>query len=239
MPLHIPDSSFRSRITPLRVALAIALLCAGAGTVAHHVALARLQEQMGEAAPAARLAALENRLAGLEAAVDDLANRPAPGLAHHETRLQALEARREAIDEDSAGRLAALELSIQDRLPLDLAALGERVGALEIRLAEWAGAPFAPLSGENGEDGECGERGENGGDGDGEAPPPFGDASLPFGVIGVEVRGGAHFVVINDPENERRLLYPGDVASGWRLDAIDGGTAIFRRGEITYSVVLP
>jgi hypothetical protein len=58
-------------------------------------------------------------------------------------------------------------------------------------------------------------------------------------VIDVEVRGGAHFVVIDDLAGEPRILYPGDVEKGWRLDGVDEKTAIFRHGETTRRIALP
>jgi hypothetical protein len=229
----LPESP-RSRRSPLRVALAAALLCIATGTVLHHVRLNGLQKEINDAARVPRVAALENRVAELNAAVGELAKKPSLDLARHETDLKALEAQQETARQDIAEHLATLELSFKEGLALpDWTALEERIAALEIQLselslsqppaAESAAEPVAQAPG----DGSKGDKNEAG-------EPP-----LPFEVVDVEVRGGAHFVVIGDGEKVSRILYPGDVEDGWRLDGIDGRTAIFRHGEHTRRVTLP
>jgi hypothetical protein len=184
---------------------------------------------------APRVAALENRVAELNGTVGDLARKPVIDVTRHEADLKALETRQETIQQDITERLAALELSAEERQLLpDLASLDTRIEALEISIAELSGllsppvdaAPVALLSGENSENGVGGKGNKD-------------ESPLPFEVVDVEVRGGAHFVVIGNGEKVPRILYPGDVEGGWRLDGIDERTAIFRHGESTRHVALP
>jgi hypothetical protein len=227
-----------SRITPLRVALAAVLLCIATGTVLHHVRLNGLQKEINDAARVPRIAALENRVAELNAAVGELAKKPSFDPARHESDLKALETQQETARQDIAEHLATLELSFREGLALpDWTALEERIAALEIQISELSGllpppaatAPASPTA----ERGENDKRDETSGAEEQDEPP------LPFEVVDVEVRGGAHFVVIGDGEKVSRILYPGDVEDGWRLDGVDERTAIFRHGETTRRVTLP
>jgi hypothetical protein len=169
----------------------------------------------------------------LNAALSELAKRPVLDAERHAADLKALETQQETLRQDMIERMAALELSSGQALP-DLTPLEDRIVALEIRLSELSDAlsppsapePVAQAPGE-------GEEGSKGSEND------KGEPSLPFELVDVEVRGGAHFALIDDLKGEPRILYPGDVESGWRLDAIDGRTAIFRHGEVTRRVTLP
>jgi hypothetical protein len=221
----------RSRFTPLRIALAAAFLCVSAGTVLHHVMLTDVQKQIDDTPRAPRVAALENRVIELNATLSELAKRPVLDAERHEADLKALETQQETLRQDMIEHMAALELSSGQALP-DLTPLEDRMVALEIRISELSDAlslpsapePVAQASSEGEEDSKSGE--------DDESEPPF-------KVIDIEVRGGAHFVVIDDAEDAPRALYPGDVERDWRLDEIDERTAVFQRGEVTHRVTLP
>jgi len=62
-------------------------------------------------------------------------------------------------------------------------------------------------------------------------PEPF-----PYRVIGVELRAGLRSVLVAPATGEFnadqiQVLLPGDVIGAWRLQAIDGNTAVFQSGE--------
>ncbi|MGO1273444.1 MAG: hypothetical protein ACTMK5_16955 [Pseudomonas helleri] len=70
-------------------------------------------------------------------------------------------------------------------------------------------------------------------------------ASLPFTVMGTELRGGERFLSIlptgKAAFSEMYILRPGETDSGWHLQAIDGQTAVFQReadGQ-THRLTLP
>ena len=74
---------------------------------------------------------------------------------------------------------------------------------------------------------------------------PTQTANLPFTVMGIELRGGERFLSIlptgTAAFSEMRVLRPGETDSGWRLQAIDGQTAVFQRendGQ-THRLTLP
>lgn len=71
------------------------------------------------------------------------------------------------------------------------------------------------------------------------APPP-----LPFRVVGVELRAGERSVTVAPAKgaftlDQVRVLLPGDAIGSWRLQAIEGSTAVFLVGKRTRRVAIP
>ena len=126
---NLPESP-RSRITLLRVALVVCLLCLCAGTALQHVTLTNVQKQIDDTARTPQVAALENRVAELNAHVGELAQKPTLDPARHEADLKALEAQQHAMNQEISERLAKLELSLKEGPTLpELSALDNRIVA--------------------------------------------------------------------------------------------------------------
>ena len=70
-------------------------------------------------------------------------------------------------------------------------------------------------------------------------PPP-----LPFRIVGAELRAGERSVSVA-PSNgdftpdQLQVLLPGDALGPWRLQAIEGNTAVFQAGDQTRRVAIP
>ena len=70
-------------------------------------------------------------------------------------------------------------------------------------------------------------------------PPP-----LPFRVVGAELRAGQRSVSVapaagDFTADQVQVLLPGDAVGPWRLQAIDGSTAVFQAGEQIRRVAVP
>ncbi len=70
-------------------------------------------------------------------------------------------------------------------------------------------------------------------------PPP-----LPFRIVGAELRAGERSVSV-PPSNgdftpdQLQVLLPGDAVGPWRLQAVEGNTAVFQAGDQTRRVAIP
>ena len=70
-------------------------------------------------------------------------------------------------------------------------------------------------------------------------PPP-----LPFRIVGAELRAGERSVSVA-PSNgdftpdQLQVLLPGDAVGPWRLQAVEGNTAVFQAGDQTRRVAIP
>ena len=70
-------------------------------------------------------------------------------------------------------------------------------------------------------------------------PPP-----LPFRIVGAELRAGERSVSVA-PSNgdftpdQLQVLLPGDAVGPWRLQAVEGSTAVFQAGDQTRHVAIP
>ena len=70
-------------------------------------------------------------------------------------------------------------------------------------------------------------------------PPP-----LPFRIVGAELRAGQRSVSVA-PSNgdftpdQLQVLLPGDAIGLWRLQAVEGNTAVFQAGDQTRRVAIP
>ncbi|HCE7161996.1 hypothetical protein ACSERQ_11090, partial [Pseudomonas aeruginosa] len=70
-------------------------------------------------------------------------------------------------------------------------------------------------------------------------PPP-----LPFRVVGAELRAGQRSVSVAPSTGDfmpaqLQVLLPGDAVGPWRLQAIEGNTAVFQAGNQTRRVAIP
>ena len=164
-----------------------------------------------------RLQRLEAQAAGLAETVEAIQQRPAVATAADlkDTR-QILEARAAQV-EKSLSAYAAAD---------DLQALRAEVEQVKARqTAARAAAPAQP-------------RTRNKPTTKPEPPP------LPFRIVGAELRAGERSVSVA-PSNgdftpdQLQVLLPGDAVGPWRLQAVEGNTAVFQAGDQTRRVAIP
>lgn len=70
-------------------------------------------------------------------------------------------------------------------------------------------------------------------------PPP-----LPFRIVGAELRAGQRSLSVapnngNFTPDQLQVLLPGDAVGPWRLQAVEGNTAVFQAGDQTRRVAIP
>ena len=70
-------------------------------------------------------------------------------------------------------------------------------------------------------------------------PPP-----LPFRIVGAELRAGQRSLSVapnngNFTPDQLEVLLPGDAVGPWRLQAVEGNTAVFQAGDQTRRVAIP
>lgn len=212
----IPGTPQHRRLQLLHVTVATWLLLVSATVVIDHVVLSNLAEEAKNHTPTMRIAVLEGR-------IDDLAQQ----LEQHRQRPTALpqtryESERLALDQ----RIAAVEDALGDHPTTDeLRSLLARLERMEARLATARPTPSASVR----------------------PRPPAPVKPRPiepaFRVIGVELRAGERFLAILPIDAaalaQVRLLRPGEAEAGWRLEAIQGDTAVFRHGDETRRLTVP
>lgn len=77
------------------------------------------------------------------------------------------------------------------------------------------------------------------------APPKPRKSKAPFQIVGLEQRAGEQFLLLlpintpNDSLTRLQLLHPGEEEAGWRLEGIEGNTALFRHGDDTRRLPIP
>lgn len=197
------------------------LLLISAAAVINHVALSRLAEQVERSVVTdARVDALEQRL-------EEFAER---FLLVESTREDALpqtryETERAALEQ----RLSDLEHTLAN-LPTaaPLQQLQLRLEQLEARLSAPRPTPTSAPRPRPSPPAVT------------SAPPAI---EPPFQVIGSELRAGEPFLSVlprmASALAQVRLLRPGEADSGWRLERIEGNTAVFRQGEHTHHLPVP
>ena len=203
------------RTTLLRVAAATWLLLISAVVVIDHVILSTRADRTEDAVPATQLSELEAQLAELAREIEQQRQEPAA------LPLGRYESERVALDQ----RLAALEQALNDRPTVDLESLQTRIDRLEVRLANVRSAPTAATR------------------------PPVRAPARPrpiepsFRVIGVELRAGERFLSILPTDAaalaQARLLRAGETETGWRLEVIEDGGAVFRHGDEVRRLTVP
>lgn len=203
------------RTTLLRVAAATWLLLISAVVVIDHVILSTRADRTEDAVPAMQLSELEAQLAELAREIEQQRQGPAA------LRWERYESERVALDQ----RLEALEQALNDRPTVDLEPLQTRIDRLEVRLANVRSAPTAA------------------------SRPPVRAPARPrpiepsFRVIGVELRAGERFLSILPTDAaalaQARLLRAGETETGWRLEVIEDGGAVFRHGDEVRRLTVP
>ena len=203
------------RTTLLRVAAATWLLLISAVVVIDHVILSTRADRTEDAVPATQLSELEAQLAELAREIEQQRQEPAA------LPLGRYESERVALDQ----RLEALEQALNDRPTVDLEPLQTRIDRLEVRLANVRSAPTAA------------------------SRPPVRAPARPrpiepsFRVIGVELRAGERFLSILPTDAaalaQARLLRAGETETGWRLEVIEDGGAVFRHGDEVRRLTVP
>ena len=167
-----------------------------------------------------RLQRLEARSAGLVESIEAIQQRPAVATAADlkDTR-QVLEARAAQVEKTLSGYAAAD----------DLQALRAEVEQIKARQTA-APVPRAAAPARRRTSGKAAAKPE---------PPP-----LPFRVVGAELRAGQRSVSVAPSSadftpDQLQVLLPGDALGPWRLQAIEGNTAVFQAGDQTRRVAIP
>lgn len=203
------------RTTLLRVAAVTWLLLISAVVVIDHVILSTRADRTEDAVPAMQLSELEAQLAELAREIEQQRQGSAA------LPLGRYESERVALDQ----RLAALEQALDDRPTIDLQSLQTRIDRLEVRLATVRSAPTAPSRTPARVPAK---------------PRPIEPA---FRVIGVELRAGERFLSILPADAaslaQARLLRAGETETGWRLEVIEDGGAVFRHGDEVRRLTVP
>lgn len=213
----ISGTERRSRAALLHVAAITWAVLISAAVIVNHVSLSGLTEQSNASAPSVQVAALENRVAELGQQVEQLQQQQPAALP--QTRF---EAERQA----QGKRLASIEQALGERLTAEsLDPLRTRIEQLEAQREKPRQAAPTPTRTRK-------------------TPPAKPKAAeLPFKVIGPELRGGETFIAILPADSatpsSTRVLHPGETESGWRLETIEGRTAVFHHGAQVLRVVVP
>ncbi|MER0784341.1 hypothetical protein AAA534_16585 [Pseudomonas aeruginosa] len=160
---------------------------------------------------------LEAQATGLTETIETIQQRPAVATAADlkDTR-QILEARAAQVEKALSGYAAAD----------DLQSLRAEVEQLKTRqTAARATAPAQPRA-----PSKSAARPE---------PPP-----LPFRIVGAELRAGERSVSVAPSSgdftpDQLQVLLPGDAVGPWRLQAVEGNTAVFQAGDQTRRVAIP
>ena len=167
-----------------------------------------------------RLQRLEARSAGLVESIEAIQQRPAVATAADlkDTR-QVLEGRAAQVEKTLSGYAAAD----------DLQALRAEVEQIKARQTA-APVPRAAAPAQPRASGKAAAKPE---------PPP-----LPFRVVGAELRAGQRSVSVAPSSadftpDQLQVLLPGDALGPWRLQAIEGNTAVFQAGDQTRRVAIP
>ncbi|NYT54776.1 hypothetical protein [Eoetvoesiella caeni] len=164
-----------------------------------------------------RLQRLEAQATGLAETIETIQQRPAVATAAdlQDTR-QILEAHAAQVEKALSGYAAAD----------DLQSLRAEVEQLKTRqTAARAAAPAQPRAPSKAAAGP--------------EPPP-----LPFRIAGADLRAGQRSVSVA-PSNgdftpdQLQVLLPGDAVGPWRLQAVEGNTAVFQAGDQTRRVAIP
>ena len=167
-----------------------------------------------------RLQRLEARSAGLVESIEAIQQRPAVATAADlKNTRQVLEARAAQVEKTLSGYAAAD----------DLQALRAEVEQIKARQTA-APVPRAAAPAQPRASGKAAAKPE---------PPP-----LPFRVVGAELRAGQRSVSVAPSSadftpDQLQVLLPGDALGPWRLQAIEGNTAVFQAGDQTRRVAIP
>ncbi|WP_330534931.1 hypothetical protein K9U73_014935 [Pseudomonas aeruginosa] len=176
-----------------------------------------MSDQADEERLDSRLQRLEAQAVALAETIEAIQQRPQVATAADlkDTR-QVLEARAAQVEKSLSGYAAAD----------DLQALRAEIEQIKTRqTAARAAAPAQPRASS-----KPASKAE---------PPP-----LPFRVVGAELRAGQRSVSVAPSTGDfmpaqLQVLLPGDAVGPWRLQAIEGNTAVFQAGNQTRRVAIP
>ena len=176
-----------------------------------------VNEQVDQERLNSRLQGLEAQAVGLAEAIEAIQQRPTVATAADlkDTR-ELLEARAAQVETTLSGYAAAD----------DLQALRTEVEQIKTRqTVARAAAPAQPRS-----PSRPTAKPE---------PPP-----LPFRIVGAELRAGQRSLSVtpnngNFTPDQLQVLLPGDAVGPWRLQAVEGNTAVFQAGDQTRRVAIP
>lgn len=176
-----------------------------------------MNDQTGQERLDSRLQRLEAQATGLAETIEAIQQRPAVATAADlkDTR-QILEARAAQV-EKSLSAYAAAD---------DLQALRAEVEQIKTRqTAARAAAPTRPRTPSK----------------SAAKPEP---SPLPFRIVGAELRAGQRSVSVAPATgaftaDQLQVLLPGDTVGPWRVQAIEGNTAVFRAGEQIRRLAIP
>ena len=176
-----------------------------------------VNEQADQKRLDSRLQRLEAQAVSLGEAIEAIQQRPAVATAADlkDTR-QILEARAAQVETTLSGYAAAD----------DLQALRAEIGQIKARQSTVrAAAPAQPRS-----PSRPTAKPE---------PPP-----LPFRIVGAELRAGQRSLSVtpnngNFTPDQLQVLLPGDAVGPWRLQAVEGNTAVFQAGDQTRRMAIP
>ena len=176
-----------------------------------------VNEQADQKRLDSRLQRLEVQAASLAEAIEAIEQRPAVATAADlkDTR-QILEARAAQVETTLSGYAAAD----------DLQALRAEIGQIKARQSTVrAAAPAQPRTPRR-----PSAKPE---------PPP-----LPFRIFGFELRAGQRSLSVAPSSGDftpdrLQVLLPGDVVGSWRLQAVEGNSAVFQTGDQTRRVAIP
>lgn len=175
-------------------------------------------QMMNDQTLASRLQRLEAQVTGLGETTQALQQRPAAATA------AGLQDIRQALD----ARIAHIEQTLFGLASMDdLQALRAEVEQIKARQATIrAAAPAKPRSQSKPTAAQ---------------PEP---TPLPFRVVGAELRAGQRSVSVapatgDFTADQVQVLLPGDVTGPWRLQSIEGNTAVFQASEQTRRLAIP
>ncbi|CDM40531.1 hypothetical protein [Ectopseudomonas oleovorans] len=179
-----------------------------------------MNDQADQEQLASRLQRLEAQAAGLAETIEAIQQRPAVATAADlkDTR-QILEARAAQVEKTLSSYAAADDLQA---LRVEVEQIKARQTAAP---APRAAAPARPRA-----SGKAAAKPE---------PPP-----MPFRVVGAELRAGQRSVSVAPSSadftpDQLQVLLPGDALGPWRLQAVEGNTAVFQAGDQTRRVAIP
>jgi hypothetical protein len=162
-----------------------------------------------------RLHRIEAQATGLAETIQDLQQRPAAATA---TDLQTLEARIAQVEQTQSRHATADDLQM---LRVDI----DQIKAAQ-QAAAHAAVPAKPRASNK--------------------PVSTKPAStaMPFRVVGVELRAGLRSVSVapsggSYTPDQLQVLLPGDTVGPWRLQSIEGNTAVFQVGNQTRRLAIP
>ena len=176
-----------------------------------------VNEQADQKRLDSRLQHLEAQAASLTEAIDAIQQRPAVATAADlkDTR-ELLEARAAQVETTLSGYAAADDLQA---LRAEVEQIKARQSALRAAAPAQPRAPSKPTAKRE--------------------PPP-----LPFRIVGAELRAGQRSLSVapnngNFTPDQLEVLLPGDAVGPWRLQAVEGNSAVFQTGDQTHRMAIP